>query len=272
MNKTQTGLDVVIPCFNAEATLERAVESALRQPEATRIWLVDDGSTDGTANLIDRLKNRHPRIKAETMPQNGGAAKARNWAALQSSADIIAFLDADDEYEDGALAAPLFVFAHYPEIALVRQKLCPVGLPDHYRRTEGFSRAWQSLEMTVGGNMVFRRSIFLAAGGFPQHELFRRLGGEDAALGIAFTRCSVVATLFGEHIPGVTHYLHQNAHAWKLLDTSLFGKAADGITPAEQEQAEAVTQQIAERIRSLQNILAVEQTGICPITVEYAEA
>lgn len=267
----QPELDVIIPCFNAEATLERAVESALRQPEVTRIWLVDDGSTDGTANLIGRLKNRHPRIESETMPRNGGAAKARNWAALQSRADIIAFLDADDEYEDGALAAPLFVFTHYPEIALVRQKLRPVGLPERYRRAEGFERVWQSLEMSGAGNTVFRRSIFLAAGGFPQHELFRRLGGEDAALGIALTRCSVVATLFADSEPAVRYHLHPQAHAWRLLDAALFGKAAAGIRDSDRAEAEAVTESIAARVRALKHLTNIEQAGICSMTVERSE-
>lgn len=173
MNTAPNGLDLIIPCYNAEATLERAVASALRQAEIARIWLVDDGSTDGTADLIRRLHARYPRIIGQTMPENGGAARARNWAALQSSADIIAFLDADDAYEDGALAAPLAVLQRYPEMALVRLKMRPTGLPEHYRLAEGFARAWQSLEMTGAGNTVFRRSAFLAAGGFPQHELFR---------------------------------------------------------------------------------------------------
>lgn len=232
---------------------------------------MDDGSTDGTADLIRRLHARYPRIIGQTMPENGGAARARNWAALQSSADIIAFLDADDAYEDGALAAPLAVLQRYPEMALVRLKMRPTGLPEHYRLAEGFARAWQSLEMTGAGNTVFRRSAFLAAGGFPQHELFRKHGGEDAALGIAFTRCSVVATLFEEEVPGVVYDLHPNAHAWKLLDAALFGKAADGIGAAEGQQAEAVTQQIVGRIRSLQHLFSVPQTGICPIKVEYGD-
>lgn len=45
-------IDVIIPCYNAENTLGRAVESVLVQPELGCLWLVDDASTDNTATLI----------------------------------------------------------------------------------------------------------------------------------------------------------------------------------------------------------------------------
>ncbi|MDO5058614.1 MAG: glycosyltransferase family A protein [Neisseria sp.] len=262
-------IDVIIPCYNAAETLERAVISALRQPETGAVWLVDDTSGDNTAALIGRLKKADSRIRAETMLQNGGAAKARNWGALQSRADLIAFLDADDEYEDGALAVPQFVLQNRPDIALVRQKLQPVGLPKHYCRAEGFADAWQSLQMTVGGNMVFRRSVFLAAGGFPQDELFRRFGGEDVALGRAFLQCSIVATVFGDNVPAVRHTLHPNAHAWQLLDSMLFGKMPEGIGEAERQQADSISATIAERLRSVAPVLNTAQTGVCPMEVTW---
>ena len=53
-------IDVIIPCYNAETTLVRAVQSALNQAELGKIWLVDDGSTDGTFELMLSLQTQFP--------------------------------------------------------------------------------------------------------------------------------------------------------------------------------------------------------------------
>ena len=104
-------IDVIIPCYNAEKTLVRAVQSALNQAELAKIWLVDDGSTDDTFELMLSLQAQFPeKICIEQMPKNGGVAKARNWGALQSEAALIAFLDADDAYEPQALQVAQAVF------------------------------------------------------------------------------------------------------------------------------------------------------------------
>ena len=114
-------IDVIIPCYNAETTLVRAVQSVLNQPELNLLWLIDDGSTDNTLALAKHLQARVPdKIRVEQMPQNSGVAKARNWGALQSEADLIAFLDADDAYENGALQVAEKIFEFKPETALVR--------------------------------------------------------------------------------------------------------------------------------------------------------
>lgn len=261
-------LDVVIPCYNDEETLARAVKSALHQAVVRHVFVVDDGSTDQSAEVMQQLAHQYPQLRVLAMPQNGGAARARNWGAMQSDADLIAFLDADDEYEHEALSAAHMIFQHYAYVSLVRLKLRPVNLPEHYQTQKGFAQIWQTLEMTVGGNMIFRRNAFMAAGGFPQHDLFRRLGGEDGALGIAFTRCTVVGTLFGEHEPGVRHLCHPKAHAWRLLDAALFGQVPTAVTADDMALAEEVTASIVQRLQGLQAVLNVEKVGIMPFYPE----
>jgi len=93
-------IDVIIPCYNAEQTLVRAVQSALNQAELGKIWLVDDSSTDRTFELMLSLKKQFPeKICIEQMPKNCGVAKARNWGALQSEAEIIAFLAQLEDFQ-----------------------------------------------------------------------------------------------------------------------------------------------------------------------------
>lgn len=260
--------DIIIPCYNAAETLPRAVASCLQQAEAGTIWLIDDASSDHTRDVIQSLAAQYPqRIRAEYLPRNGGVAKARNWGALQSEAELIAFLDADDAYENGALAAACYAFAALPYLGLIRLKLQAVGLPQHYAEHPKLPDAWHNLAMTVGGNTVFRRSFFLACGGFPQHGLFRRLGGEDGALGIACVRSSVVGTLFAPDEPGVLHYCRDGMHAERLLDAQLFGKHDPRISADDLAFAESVTAAICTRLDGLKAVLSAEQNGRMPLTV-----
>lgn len=261
-------LDVVIPCYQAAATLARAAESALAQPEVRHVWLVDDASTDDTRAAMNALAAALPRIRCAFLPDNGGVARARNWGLLQSDAEYVAFLDADDAYETGALAAAMMALPLYPHISLIRLKLKAVGLPERYRRHPGLAQAWQRLQMTVGGNTVFRRSVLLACGGFPQDELFRRFGGEDAALGIALTRTSVVGTLFGEDEPAVLHYCRDGMHAERLLDLALFNIPHPHIHTDHLAQAEAVTERICRQLAAAREALSPPQTGIMPLLPE----
>ena len=74
-------IDVVIPCYNTEQTLARAVESVLQQNNLGHLWLIDDASTDNTFALALQLAKQYPdRISVEQMPKNSGVAMARNGA------------------------------------------------------------------------------------------------------------------------------------------------------------------------------------------------
>ncbi|RDE70495.1 glycosyltransferase family 2 protein [Haemophilus sputorum] len=262
-------IDVIIPCFNAEKTLMRAVESVLAQPELGTLWLIDDASTDHTLVVVEKLAQTFPeQIKVESLPKNGGVAKARNWGALQSQAEFVAFLDADDAYEPNALQVAQAIFQARDDASLVRLALNPIDLPARYHEHPNFTQVWQSMRMTCGGNVVFRRAFFLACGGFPQDELFRTFGGEDGALGIATTRSALVATAFDS--PGVQHYCRDGMHAERLLDALLFNKLPEGITPEHIAEAEAVTARICQQLHCLKTSLTPAQTGIIPMTITWA--
>lgn len=262
-------IDVIIPCFNAEKTLMRAVESVLAQPELGTLWLIDDASTDHTLVVAEQLAQAFPeQIKVESLPKNGGVAKARNWGALQSQAEFVAFLDADDAYEPNALQVAQAIFQARDDVSLVRLALNPIDLPARYHEHPNFTQVWQSMRMTCGGNVVFRRAFSLACGGFPQDELFRTFGGEDGALGIATTQSALVATAFDS--PGVQHYCRDGMHAERLLDALLFNKLPEGITPEHIAEAEAVTARICQQLHCLKTSLTPAQTGIIPMTITWA--
>ena len=86
-------VSVVIPAYNASATIDAAVESALAQTVAPdEILVMDDGSTDDTLQHLEAFK---PRIRVFRQ-SNRGVAHARNILCQEAKGEVIAFLDADD--------------------------------------------------------------------------------------------------------------------------------------------------------------------------------
>lgn len=94
-------LSIVVPVYNAAATLERCVRSILAQdfPEYELI-LCDDGSTDESAALCERLAAGDRRIRVLHKP-NSGASGARNAGLDLACGDYLHFVDADDEIDPG---------------------------------------------------------------------------------------------------------------------------------------------------------------------------
>lgn len=96
-------VSVVIPVYNVKPYLERCVHSVLRQTyKNVEIILVDDGSTDGSAELCDLLGKTDPRIMV-IHQENQGLSGARNTGIHHATGEYIAFLDSDDEWllDDG---------------------------------------------------------------------------------------------------------------------------------------------------------------------------
>lgn len=103
-------VSVVIPAYNAESHLERAVDSVLDQTlRPLEVVLVDDASTDGTLALMRRLAARHPEIVVLPLAENGGPGHARNEAFDVVTGDWIAVHDADDTISPGRFAAMVAV-------------------------------------------------------------------------------------------------------------------------------------------------------------------
>ena len=99
-------ISIIIPTFNIEKDLERAIKSLITQTigfKNIEVVIVDDCSTDGTRNLILDYANKYDNIKYIFLETNSGSAgKPRNIGITHASADYIMFLDNDDEYVDEA--------------------------------------------------------------------------------------------------------------------------------------------------------------------------
>lgn len=123
-------ISIIIPSFNRSRTLEKTVYSALRQDyQKIELIIIDDGSTDGTAQLLEQLKNEDARIRYFSHSRNLGAQAARNTGILNSHGEWIAFLDSDDIWQQNSLSL---------RINLARQKATPIVHSDgNVLRVEG---------------------------------------------------------------------------------------------------------------------------------------
>ena len=109
-------VSVVIPAYNAEKFVLQAVRSVLQQCyQPLEIWLVDDGSTDQTAEIV----RQHAPIVKIVRQENAGVAAARNTGLRLARGELICFLDADDGWLPGKLAAQVVYMQAHPEVGLL---------------------------------------------------------------------------------------------------------------------------------------------------------
>lgn len=98
-------VSVIIPCYNMELYVEECLDSLCSQTlENIEAVCINDGSTDSTGAILDRYREKDPRIKVFHQP-NRGVAAARNKGLEMAAGKFVAFLDPDDFYpENGTLA------------------------------------------------------------------------------------------------------------------------------------------------------------------------
>jgi glycosyltransferase involved in cell wall biosynthesis len=107
---------IILPTYNRAYVLWRAVQSVLAQTEARwELIVVDDGSTDDTRRLLEEFPD--PRIRAVTTPNRGPSA-ARNTGWELSRAPYLAYLDSDNTWRPGYLAAMLEAIEGHPTAVL----------------------------------------------------------------------------------------------------------------------------------------------------------
>ena len=97
-------ISVIIPAYNAEKTIEEAVDSVLSQTyESLEVIIVDDCSSDGTKELLEALADKDPRVRVLSNDANIGVLKTRLKGVHASFGKWIAFLDSDDIWEKDKL-------------------------------------------------------------------------------------------------------------------------------------------------------------------------
>jgi glycosyltransferase involved in cell wall biosynthesis len=112
-------ISVIIPTFERAKTLGQAVESALSQRDVdVDVVVIDDGSTDGTRDLISSRFGNDARVRYRYQP-NAGVSRARNVGLDMACGDYIAFLDSDDSWKPWHLGLALAGLALFRDAGLI---------------------------------------------------------------------------------------------------------------------------------------------------------
>lgn len=170
-------VSVVVPLYNKERHVRRALDSILQQTMRDfEIVVVDDGSTDGGAAIVEGLAD--PRIRLFRQA-NAGVSVARNNGIDAARADLIAFCDADDAWRPDFLANILDLRRAYPSAGAFAQnyeRIDPDGIPgmgvapDTPRQLldpAGFFRIAKFGTPVFSSSVAVLKASFAKAGGFP---------------------------------------------------------------------------------------------------------
>ena len=181
-------LSVIIPTYNRRDLLRQTLETVLSQPgEPSQIVVVDDGSTDGTLEMLQTMSDRVTALRQS----NGGPGAARNRGAAAATGEYLAFLDSDDlwfpwtaatyrrviELHDrpAFVAGKPFEFKQESELsAALGGELATEAFADYYASGDEW-RWWGA------SSFVVRRQDFQAAGGYCDAP---GISGEDCDLAL----------------------------------------------------------------------------------------
>ena len=180
-------VSVIIPCHNVEALLPTALRSVLDQDHPDlEVIAVDDGSTDGTVDILEQHAAQFPdRIRVITQT-NQGASAARNAGMQAASGEWLQFLDADDVLLTDKISGQIPFTTDADVVIGDYEQIMPNGLVQQVYAL--YDRPWMALIKTRMGTTsanLWRRSAVEKAGGWrtDQHSsqdyelLFRMLSG-----------------------------------------------------------------------------------------------
>jgi glycosyl transferase family 2 len=117
-------VSVIIPCWNAQGGIERALSSVLDERSVPlECIVVDDASTDATASIVKRIAARDSRVVLVELPANEGVSNARNRALEFASGEWLMFVDADDRLVPGSIALLLDTARRTDALAVIGQRV-----------------------------------------------------------------------------------------------------------------------------------------------------
>lgn len=171
-------ISVVIPLYNKESEIERALRSVVEQSlRPHEVIVVDDGSTDSSAAIVERFISEHPNNNIRLIRQkNSGVSAARNRAISLATTEYVALLDGDDCWLSGYIAEICRLMTYYPNADVYSTGFDIVNGKHRYKaqtpHTEGYinpaEEALKGRYSVIPSTATLRRCAVLNAGGFPE--------------------------------------------------------------------------------------------------------
>lgn len=209
--RTSPRVSVIMPAYNAERTIAEAIESILTQEFGDfELIIVDDGSTDGTSEIVDRYASADPRIVKLVNTGNQGIARSRNLALAAARGKYIACLDSDDVAEPRRLEVQLDFMQARPDCVLLGSDLtiineysAIIGQRIYPREDRELRSLLPRLNPFAQPASMFTAEIARRVGGYREdlplcedYDLFLRLAeqGQVANLAQALTRYRISST------------------------------------------------------------------------------
>ena len=194
---SDTAVDIIMPVYNSEETVENAIKSVLNQTHTNyRLIIVDDGSTDETG-VICKKYLEYTRVVYHKV-EHGGISKALNAGIALSTADYIARQDSDDEWMPWHLDFLLNGLDLNPELDIIGSKVVddenkiPGGIRRNYFNTLSGEQLWLTLayrNIFNHSTVIFKKKAYEEAGrydsefdGFEDWHLWARMVTKDNAL------------------------------------------------------------------------------------------
>lgn len=165
---------VIIPLYNKEREIEGTIRSVLSQTRLPdEIVVVDDGSTDRSAEIVQRIGS--PLIRLVAQP-NAGECAARNRAIAEARGEYLALIDADDEWEPGFLAEIEAMIGEFPGCGLYctgfsvvsHDGVFPARGLDRRGVVENFFRDSAHRYIAIPSASCIPREVIDTVGGFPE--------------------------------------------------------------------------------------------------------
>jgi GT2 family glycosyltransferase len=222
----------LIDTYNQEAFVEKAVTSVLEQDfpaSETEVIVVDDGSSDRTAAIVEKFA---PRVRL-LRKTNGGQASAFNAGIPEAQGEIVAFLDGDDWWAPNKLNAVAHVFAAEPAVGLVGHGVSQVS-PDTGERTEVPRHVCRYRIRSVAEAKRFRlqRGFFGTSRMTYRREILREIGPVPESL--RFEADEYLFTLAALRTDVMI--LNQSFTFYRLHDRNLYQLAAGNVHGARKKQ------------------------------------
>jgi GT2 family glycosyltransferase len=184
-------VSVIVVNYNCLPTLNACISTILRSKNVKELFLVDNGSTDGSLDIIKQISDN--RLKIIILNRNIGLAAARNLAADKTSCDIIAITDADIAVDPQWLDYPCSLLKYHKEFGAVQCNLVLIKdinkIAMHLKSKESpfrdFSKEkpnsfYESL-FPVGAAFVIKKDVWTKVGGFDSSFF---IGNDDVDFGI----------------------------------------------------------------------------------------